>query len=60
MLRSEITLVHRTKLLNMIFSKYDEIQAKIKQDLKESRQISIALNAWSSSQKVAYLKVLIY
>ncbi len=44
----------------MIFSKYDEIQAKIKQDLKESRQISIMLNAWFSSQKVAYLKVLIY
>ncbi len=44
----------------MIFLKYDEIQAKIKQDLKESRQISIALNAWSSSQKVVYLKVLIY
>ena len=44
----------------MIFSKYDEIQAKIKQDLKESRQISIALNAWFSSQKVVYLRVLIY
>jgi len=60
MLRSEITFVHRTKLSSMIFSKYDEIRAKIKQDLKESRQISIALNAWSSSQKVAYLRVLIY
>jgi len=44
----------------MIFSNHDEIQAKIKQYLKESRQIFIALNAWSSSQKVAYLKVLIY
>jgi len=44
----------------MIFLKYDEIHAKIKQDLKESRQIFIALNAWSSSQKVTYLKVLIY
>ncbi len=33
----------------MIFLKYDEIQAKIKQDLKESQQISIALNAWFSS-----------
>jgi len=29
----------------MIFLKYDEIQAKIKQDLKESQQIFIALNA---------------
>ncbi len=60
MLRSEITLVHCIKLLSMIFLKYDEIHAKIKQDLKESRQIFIALNAWSSSQKVTYLKVLIY
>ncbi len=60
MLRSEITLVYCTKLSSIIFSKYDEIHAKIKQDLKESRQISITLNAWSSSQKVAYLKVLIY
>ncbi len=48
MLHSEITFVHCTKLSNMIFLKYDEIQAKIKQDLKESRQIFITLNAWSS------------
>ncbi len=60
MLRSEITFVYCTKLSSMIFSKYDEIHAKIKQDLKESRQIFIMLNAWFSSQKVAYLKVLIY
>jgi len=60
MLRSEITLVHRTKLSSMIFLKYDEIHAKIKQDLKELRQIFIMLNAWSSFQKVAYLRVLIY
>ncbi len=33
MLRSEITFVHCTKLSNMIFLKYDEIYAKIKQDL---------------------------
>ncbi len=44
----------------MIFLKYNEIQAKIKQDLKKLRQVSIMLNAWFSSQKVAYLKVLIY
>jgi hypothetical protein len=37
--------VHRTKLSNMIFSNYDEIYAKIKQDLKESQRVSIALNA---------------
>ncbi len=45
MLRLEITLVHRIKLLSMIFSNYDEIREKIKQDLKESRRVFIALNA---------------
>jgi len=37
--------MHCTKLSNMIFLKYDKIHAKIKQDLKESRRVSIALNA---------------
>ncbi len=45
MLRSEITLVHRIKLLSMIFSNYDKIREKIKQDLKKSRRVFIALNA---------------
>ncbi len=45
MLRLEITLVHRIKLLSIIFSNYDEIRKKIKQDLKESRRVSITLNA---------------
>jgi len=30
MLRSEITLVHRIKLLSIIFLNYDEIREKIK------------------------------
>jgi len=45
MLRSEIILVHRIKLLSMIFLNYDEIREKIKQDLKKLRRVSIALNA---------------
>ncbi len=45
MLRLKIILVHRIKLLNMIFSNYNEIREKIKQDLKKSRRVSIALNA---------------
>ncbi len=45
MLRSEIILVHFIKLLSMIFSNYDEICKKIKQDLKELRRVSITLNA---------------
>ncbi len=60
MLHSEITFVHCIKLSSMIFLKYNEIHAKIKQNLKESWQIFVMLNAWFSSQKVAYLKVLIY
>ncbi len=36
MLRSEIILVHRIKLLSMIFLNYNEIRKKIKQDLKKS------------------------
>ncbi len=45
MLRSEITFVHRIKLLNMIFLNYDEIRKKIKQDLKKLRSVFITLNA---------------
>ncbi len=45
MLRSEIILVHRIKLLSMIFSNYDKIREKIKQDLKKSRRVFITLNA---------------
>ncbi len=45
MLRLKITLVHRIKLLSMIFLNYDEIRKKIKQDLKELRRVFITLNA---------------
>ncbi len=45
MLRLEITFVHRIKLLSIIFSNYDKIRKKIKQDLKKSRRVFIALNA---------------
>ncbi len=45
MLHSEIILVHRIKLLSIIFLNYDKIREKIKQDLKESRRVFIALNA---------------
>ncbi len=44
MLRLEITLVHRIKLLSIIFSNYDKIREKIKQDLKELRRVFITLN----------------
>jgi len=45
MLRLDFTLVRRIKLLSIIFSKYDKIRTKIKQNLKKSRRISIALDA---------------
>ncbi len=44
MLRLKIIFVHRIKLLNMIFSNYDKIREKIKQDLKKLRRVFIALN----------------
>ncbi len=45
MLRSEITFVHRIKLLSIIFLNYDEIREKIKQDLKKLQRVFITLNA---------------
>jgi len=45
MLRLNFTFVHRTKLLFIIFSKYNDICIKIKQDLKKLRRIFIALDA---------------
>ncbi len=45
MLRSEITFVHRIKLLSMIFLNYNKIREKIKQDLKKLQRVSITLNA---------------
>jgi len=45
MLRSNLIFVHRTKLLFIIFSQYDNICIKIKQDLKKLRRTFIALDA---------------
>jgi hypothetical protein len=44
MLRLDFTLVHRTKLLFIIFLKYNNIRIKIKQNLKELQYIFIALD----------------
>ncbi len=44
----------------MILSHYKKICDKIRLNLTESRRVFIALNAWSSSQRVTYLRVLIY
>ncbi len=60
MLRSDLQIVHCTKMTTMILSYYKKICDKIRLNLKESQRVSIALNAWSSSQRIAYLEVLIY
>ncbi len=44
----------------MILSHYKNICDQIRMNLKKSQYIFIALNVWSSFQRVAYLKVLIY
>jgi len=60
MLRSDLQIAHCTKMTIMILSHYKKICDKIRLNLTESRRVSIALNAWFSSQRVAYLRVLIY
>ena len=60
MLRSDLQIAHCTKMIIMILSHYKKICDKIRLNLTESWCVFIALNAWFSSQRVAYLKVLIY
>ena len=60
MLKSEMTLVHRIKLVDMLTKNYVAVRNQIKQDLKKSRRVHLALNAWSSPYKMTYLSVLIY
>ncbi len=60
MLRSDLQIAHCTKMTIMILSHYKKICNKIRLNLTESWRVFIALNAWSSSQRVAYLRVLIY
>ena len=60
MLRSDLQIAHCIKMIIMIFSYYKKICDKIRLNLTESQRVSIALNAWSSSQRVAYLRMLIY
>ncbi len=60
MLRSNLQIAHCIKMTIMILSYYKKICDKIRLNLTKSRRVFIALNAWSSSQRVAYLRVLIY
>ncbi len=60
MLHSDLQIAHCTKMTIMILSHYKKICDKIKLNLTESQHVSIALNAWFSSQRITYLRVLIY
>ncbi len=60
MLHSDLQIAHCTKMIIMILSHYKKICDKIRSNLTESQHVFIALNAWFSSQRVAYLRVLIY
>ncbi len=44
----------------MILSHYKKICDQIRMNLKELQRVFIALNVWFNSQKVTYLRVLIY
>ncbi len=60
MLHSDLLIAHCIKMIIMILSYYKKICDKIRLNLTESWHVSIALNAWFSSQRVTYLRVLIY
>ncbi len=60
MLCSDLQIMHCTKMTIMILSHYKKIFDKIRLNLTESWRVFIALNTWFSSQRVMYLKVLIY
>ena len=60
MTRSSLQLIYRIKLTRMILSNYDEICEKIKVDFKISQRVFLTLNEWTNSQKVAFLKVMMY
>ena len=44
----------------MILDGYNIVRFSIKADLKNVRKVHLVLNEWSSSQKIAFLEVLIY
>ncbi len=60
MLYSNLQIADCIKMIIMILLHYKKICDKIRLNLTESWCIFIALNAWSSSQRVAYLRMLIY
>ncbi len=60
MLCLDLQIAHCIKIIIMILLHYKKICDKIRLNLTKSWCIFIALNAWSSSQRVAYLRVLIY
>ena len=60
MARPDLNLVHRNKLRNRILSKYAQVCEKIRKNSKSVQRVSIALDAWSNFQKIAFLGMLVY
>ena len=60
MTRFNIEISHRIKLIKMISFDYDKIRKHIKNDLQNVQRVFIALNVWFNSQKIVFLKMLIY
>ena len=44
----------------MIFNDYNAVRKTIKIKFKKSNRVSVALNEWTNSQKITFLKVLMY
>ena len=58
--RLQLIISHRTKLIKMIFNNYNVVRKTIKIKFKKSNRMFIALNEWTNSRKITFLKVLIY
>jgi len=60
MLCLDLQIVHCIKMIIMILSHHKKIYDRIRLNLTKSQRVFIALNVWFSSQRVTYLRMLIY
>ena len=56
----QLIISHRIKLIKIIFNNYNAVQKTIKIQFKKLNRVSVALNKWTNSQKITFLKILIY
>ena len=59
-LRLQLIISHRTKLVKMILNDYNAVRETIKIKFKKSNRVSVALDEWTNSQKITFLRVLMY